>query len=174
MKTKQILTLLLFLTGTLPGLAQQDPVERLFEKYAGKEGYTSVYISSKMFRMFSDADIYDPEFTDLMKSLKSIRILTQDDVNDPDEKEAFYNEMFRSLPHHTYEELMTVTEPGQKVTFLVREQQGRISELIMIVGGKNSENVLIDIRGDIDMKKIAGLSKIMDLRGMDKLDRLEK
>ena len=174
MKTKKVTLFLLLITITLQALSQGDPVKQLFDRYAGKEGYTTVYISSKMFSMFSQADIDDPEFNTLMKNLKSIRILAQDEGAGRTEKVDFYKEVIGKLPPEEYEELMTVTEPGQKVKFLVKEENGKIAELLMVVGGSNTENVLIDIRGNIDLKQIAQLSKIMDIEGLEELDKLEE
>jgi len=174
MKTKKAtLFLLLLITITLQAFAQGDPVKQLFDRYAGKEGYTTVYISSKMFSMFSQADINDPEFNELMKNLKSIRILAQDEGAGRTEKADFYKEVVSGLSTEEYEELMTVTEPGQKIRFLVKEEKGKISELLMIVGG-DSDNVLIDIRGNINMKQISQLSKAIHINGLEKLDELEK
>jgi len=170
MKTKSVTLLLLLILFAVQGFAQKDPVERLFEKYNGKEGYTTVYISSKMFSMFSQADIEDPEFNALMKNLKDIRILAQDekDGKSPD----FFEMIDRELPKDEYEELMTVTEPGQKVKFLVKEENGKIAELLMVVGG-GGDNVLIDIRGNIDLKQISQLSKAIKIDGLDELEKLK-
>ena len=170
MKTKSVTLLLLLILFAVQGFAQKDPVERLFEKYNGKEGYTTVYISSKMFSMFSQADIEDPEFNALMKNLKGIRILAQDekDGKSPD----FFEMVSRELPKDEYEELMTVSEPGQKVKFLVKEENGKIAELLMVVGG-GGDNVLIDIRGNIDLKQISQLSKAIKIDGLDELEKLK-
>jgi outer membrane lipoprotein-sorting protein len=173
MKTKRVTLFLLLIIMAVQGFSQKDPVERIFEKYGGREGYTTVYISSKMFSMFSEADIEDPEFNELMKNLKSIRILAQDEGAGRTEKADFYKEVVSGLSTEEYEELMTVTEPGQKIRFLVKEEKGKISELLMIVGG-DSDNVLIDIRGNINMKQISQLSKAIHINGLEKLDELEK
>ena len=169
MKATKTLIVLLWLAALNPAFGQKDPVERLFEKYAGKEGYTTVYISSKMFSMFSGAGIDDPEFNDLMKNLKSIRILSEDDHSKAD----FYREVIDALPAGEYEELMTVTEPGQKLKFLVKEKEGKVVELLMVSGG-GGDNVLIDIRGDINMKEIAQLSKAIHIDGLEELDKLKE
>jgi len=173
MKTKRVTLFLLLIIMAVQGFSQKDPVERIFEKYGGREGYTTVYISSKMFSMFSEADIEDPEFNELMKNLKSIRILAQDEGAGRTEKTDFYKEVVSGLSTEEYEELMTVTEPGQKIRFLVKEEKGKISELLMIVGG-DSDNVLIDIRGNINMKQISQLSKAIHINGLEKLNELEK
>lgn len=173
MKTK----LFLLMAGMLmvPALtrAQKDPVDRLFEKYSGKEGYTTVYITSKMFSLFSEANVDDPEFNDLVNNLKSIRILATDDANLTDKNVNFYDEVMNDLPVDEYEELMVVQEKDQKLKFLVKEQDGRITELLLVAGG-GGDNTLIDIRGNIDLKKVAEISKMINIEGLEELENVDK
>jgi len=57
MKTN-ILKLSLVLMVCMPLMlsAQKNPMDILFEKYAGREGFTSVAISKDLFLMFNDID----------------------------------------------------------------------------------------------------------------------
>lgn len=57
--------------------SQNTPLDELFDKYSGKEGITSVYITSYMFGMFADMETNDPEFDELVKNLKGIKIWLQ-------------------------------------------------------------------------------------------------
>ncbi|NOY37626.1 MAG: DUF4252 domain-containing protein [Chlorobi bacterium] len=173
MKTRMFI----FLAGMLliPAItqAQKDPVDRVFEKYAGKEGYTTVYITSKMFSLFSEANVNDPEFNDLVNSLKSIRILASDDSGTLDPSVNFYDEIMKDLPVDEYEELMVVQDKNQKLKFLVKEKDGRIAELLLVVGG-GGDNALIDIRGNIDLKKVAEISKMINVQGLDELEKIDE
>ncbi len=72
-----------------------------------------------------------------------------------------------------YEEVMVVKDEGSNVRFLIRRQGGKIAELFLVVGG-NDDNVAISIEGDIDMKSISKLSKVMNIEGMDKLNSIDK
>ncbi|MCD6201640.1 MAG: DUF4252 domain-containing protein [Bacteroidales bacterium] len=155
----------------VPVFAQKDAVDQLFDKYGGKDGYTTVYITSKMFSMFSEAQLDDPEFNKMMNNLKSIRILATDDNAPSQEKVNFYDEIMKSLPVKEYEELMVVQQKDQKVKFLMKEKDGKVIELLLVVGGKD-DNAVIDIRGIIDMKEIAQLSKAINVSGMEELQKL--
>ena len=44
------------------------------------KGFTTVYISSRMFSLIAQADLDDEELQEIMNNLKSIRILTVDEV----------------------------------------------------------------------------------------------
>ncbi|MCD4709429.1 MAG: DUF4252 domain-containing protein, partial [Bacteroidales bacterium] len=73
-----LIMLTLFATG------QNTAVDKVFDKYSGKEGYTTVYISSFMFNLLSNIETDDPEYNEFKKAtsgIKSIKILTQDGGN---------------------------------------------------------------------------------------------
>jgi hypothetical protein len=79
----------------------------------------------------------------------------------------------KELPQTEYKELMVVKEKGQDLKFLVKDSNGRIVELLLIIGGEQ-DNALICIQGDdIDLKKINGLSKSMNIQGLEKLDKID-
>jgi len=152
--------------------AQNNPVDELFNKYSGKEGITTVYISSKMFSLFANLDSKDQELNDMMSKLKSIRILTVEDTL-TNMNLNFYSELNKKTDFFSYEELMTVKEGNNVTKFLIKETGKTISELLIISGGQGG-NTLISIRGDLDMKNISGLSKTMGIQQLESLDKLDK
>jgi len=175
MKTKVKTGLLVlgtwFLAASL--FAQRDPVDRLFEKYAETEGFTTVYISPKMFSLFSQVDQEDKDIQELMGGLKSIRILASDDAVKKNTDINFFKEVMKDLPKDKYEELMVVKNSDQNLKFLVREENGKVVELLM-VGGGNGNNVLISIRGNIDMKNISRISKALNVEGLENLEKMDE
>lgn len=170
---KKSIAMLLLLVVTIVTMAQKHPVDKLFEKYAGKEGFTTVLISSKMFSLFSNLETDDEEFDDLMNSLKSIRILATDNDVELDKNINFYDEIMKELKVSEYEELMVIQEKDQNVKFLIREVDGKIVELLLVSGGRDG-NALISIKGDIDLKNISKLSKSMNVEGLEDLEKIDK
>jgi hypothetical protein len=169
MKKVIVNLIILLIPGML--LAQRTPVDELFDKYSGKEGFTSVYITSYMFSMFTDVETDDPEFDELMKNLKAIKILATDETYNGNAN--FYKEIIDKLPMDQYKELMVIKEKDQDVKFLVNEKDGKIIELLLIAGGKD-ENALISIQGNIDLKNISKLSKSMQIEGLEHLEEIDK
>lgn len=151
--------------------AQTTAVDKLFDRYSEKDGFTTVYITQYMFSMFKDVKTEDKDFDELVKSLKSIRILAVDNANPP-KGINFFTEIMKDLPVKEYKELMVIKEKGQDVRFLVKENNGKISELLLIAGGK--DNALISIQGNIDLKSIAQLSKTMKIQGMEQLGKMQQ
>ena len=105
MKRTIALVVLLLSAGML--FAQKSPVDKLFDRYAGKEGYTSIFISEYMFTLFANLNEADKEFQDVVKGLSGIQILATDKQNlDVD----FHKEVMKELPANDYKELMVIRE----------------------------------------------------------------
>ena len=177
---KKVVVLLLCSMITVTLAAQVSPVDKLFDKYAGQEGYTMVYITKYMFSMFAqlndkESDKDAEELGKVLGKLDNIKILAVDDEASIKGKVNFYDEIMKELPRNEYNELMVVKEKDSDVVFLAREVKGVIVELLLIAGGtSNSDNVLISIQGVIDLENIAKISKGLGIEGMKSLEELEK
>ena len=169
---KKIITALLLvaLAGTI---SAQSAIDRIFDKYAGQDGYTTVLINSFMFKFLSNIETSDPDYESFKKAtqgIESIRILTQDGAGSA----AFGKELLQILPRDEYEELMVVKESDEEVVFLVKEEGDQIVEFLLIVSGNGDEDALIAITGNIDLESISSLTSGMDLPAMDNLEGLEE
>jgi hypothetical protein len=158
--------------------AQNAPVDALFDKYAGKDGFTTVYISKYMFNMFRSEDVEDKdadELNQVLGKLNSIKILTVEDPSLIGKGLNFYDEIMDELPRDQYNELMVVKDKDSDVVFLAREDKGVIVELLLIAGGsEGSDNVLISIQGQIDLETIGKLSKSLNIEGMESLEEIDE
>jgi hypothetical protein len=156
--------------STVIAFSQTSPADKLFEKYADKDGITTVSISKYMFSLFANKNTENNDnFQKVINGLESIRILTVDDsilnltIN-------FYKEIIDEFPKDKYKELMSVKGKNQDLKMLIRENNGTITEFLMIGGGKN--NMLICITGKINLASLAELSKNMNIEGLDNLEKL--
>jgi len=157
---------------TLLAMGQKSAVDKVFDKYSGKEGYTTVYISSFMFNMLSSLETDDPEYNEYKKAISginSIKILAQEG----NKSVAFGKELLEMLPRSEYKEMMVVKDEGEDVLFLAHEENGKITEFLLIVSG-GGEDALIAIQGDIDLESIAHLASGLDMPGMEKLEDIDK
>lgn len=174
MKKIFLLLIVILTAGTLH--AQHSAVDRLFEHYSGAEGFTTVSISKAMFEMLARLDTTSADQKELKQTitnLTGIRILAVEDPAKVPEGFNLYKEVMKDVRNLPYEELMVVREDGKDVKFLVQKNGKKISELLLLVGGPQ-ENVAISIQGDIDLKNIAGLSKMMNISGMEELDNVKE
>ena len=173
MKTITLLAGFLFMTV---GAMSQSIMDKLFDKYSGAEGYTSVYISKYMFDMFrsDETDVKTQEdMEQIISKLNCIKILVTDDDPATPAPVDLYQEIMKLIPSSPYKEIMVVKEKDQNIKFFAREEKNKVVELLMTIGGKD-ENVLISIQGDIDMKNISKLAKTMNIEGMENLEKIEE
>jgi hypothetical protein len=168
---KKLILFILLSALSLSAFCQKSPVDELFERYDGKDGFTSVYISSKMFSLLARIDTEDEEFRNLVTRIKSIRILSIDSAKNVSGLN-FSSELLPKLNRTGFEELMTVREEDGEVRFMIREVGGKIAELVMVTGGRGSS--VVSIRGDLDLKTIASLSDSMGIEELEGLDKVEK
>jgi len=172
---KRLFFIICFIGFTTAVFSQNKSIDRVFDKYAGQEGFTTVYISKYMFSMFANLDEVEDEDMDEVQQvfgkLTGIKILASEDGSP--EGINFYDEIMKDLPRNEYEELMVVKDSESDVIFLAREEGGVIVELLLIVSG-DDDNALIAITGEIDLNTISKLSKAMNIDGMEELENLEE
>lgn len=168
MKTLFSLAIAMFIS--FASFAQVDAIERFFKDYQEDQNFTVVYVSPKMFQMVSKATDggTDQELAAIVKDLKGLRILTTE-VN-PDK---IYKEANKRLNIKEYEELVTVRDKDSNVRFVTKETNGMISELLLLVGGKD-DFVMMSFVGNIDLNKISKLAKKLDIDGAEHLEKVNK
>lgn len=173
MKRQFLLVAAFFLTLIIHG--QKSAIDQMFDKYAEKDGFTVVTISGRMFNLLGNMESENKDADNIISKLSSIQILTVEDslLN---KNLNFYSELNKKLDLLVYEELMVVKEGKDMTKFLVRQKGDRISELLVITGGP-SANSIISIKGEFNLKNISDLSRSMDikeLQGLEKMDKNEK
>jgi len=145
--------------------AQNKPIDKLFKKYYGKEGFTTVLVSEDMFEVISNMEKEKGEFEGTLGKIKRIRVIAQED--EADVEGVNFMEELKGLEFDEYKELVVVKEADQEVMVLAKEEDGKIRELLVLVGGK--DNVLVSVEGNFTMDDLEALG---DLDGLDKLDHI--
>jgi len=165
------------LLGLFAATNAQSIIDKIFDKYSGTEGFTTVYISKYMFDMFRTDETNaagEEDINKVLSKLNCIKIIATDDDPATPVPANLYQEIMKILPSSDYKEMMVVKEKDQDVKFMAKENKGKVVELLLIVNGKDN-NVLISIQGDeIDMKNISKLTKGMNIEGMENLDKIEE
>jgi hypothetical protein len=132
--------------------------------------FSRVYISPKMMQMAggflksggADTDQEAKELGELISNVRGIRILNADQLDGLN----LYNEAMGVLVKNKYEDLMDVADKNFKTKFMIREEQGRIKELLMI-SGSNENFTLLSMLGDFTYKDLNILADKTNIPGMD-------
>jgi hypothetical protein len=130
----------------------QKSIDALFEKYANKDGFTTLTINGNLLKM---AGCLGEDENSMPADVTEIRILAQEDGNM--KVENFYDVVIKDIDLSLYEEFMRVKETNQDVRMLVRTEGNMFKEFLLISGGE--DNALIQIKGSMSMdeaKKFSG------------------
>lgn len=129
--------------------SQNHTFDKVFERYADKDGFLTVKFSNLPAEML-DASAQDPDL-----KINSLRILTiQDEALN--KRMNFYSEIVPGIDRSGYEDLMSVKHNGKNSILLCKKDSKRITEVLFVSGGDN--NVLIEVTGSMSLeqaKKIA-------------------
>ncbi|HET7178848.1 MAG TPA: DUF4252 domain-containing protein [Chryseosolibacter sp.] len=150
----------------------QDVISKFFSKYQQDESFTNVNISSKMFGLFTQMDAESPEDKEVLEAiskLKGLRILAKENARNSRE---LYKEALSLIPKN-FEELMSVRDKDKDMKFMIDENGGKISEMLMVLGG-NEEFMIMSIFGEIDLKQISRIGSKMNIKGLENLKNMDK
>ena len=160
---KRLLLTLVLLIPLLVMAQDNSPIDKLFNKYANKDGFTTVNISGKLLSFASKLDDSKSDEASMLEKISGIRILSVED-KELNKGLNFYKELDADgfFKNNKYESLMEVTDKDQVVRFYGRSgEKGKLSELLLVVGG--NDNTLISIRGVINPDDISKLTGSLDL-----------
>jgi len=152
--------------------AQKDIVSAVFDKYTGVDGFTTVSITGDMLNLFAQAEEQRRDTTFTSK-LTEVKILALEKSCDQPAKLDLRTEVYDKLDKSAYKEMMTVKQNDEDVIILAKELKGRITELLIIVGGQD-ENALIQVKGDMLLSEMADMAGQYQMKGFEQLKKLEK
>lgn len=180
---KKIVLLVVAIGLGLGGFAQNF-VEEFEKRYADEENFTTVNISAKMFKLIAAvAEVsaeqkgqlkveIDGEEADLFQTISKLTGMKV--LSAKKDGEKYYEAAVAALSKNrsAYEELMSVKEGKEWVRGYVREENGRIPELVMVIW-KPKEFTLIGFTGDIDLKEISKVAKMVNVKGAEQLEKID-
>jgi len=155
---KKTIILILSICVASSAFSQMKSLDELFDKYAEKEGFNTVLISKYMFDMFAKnaSSSNDPEeLKQSMEGLEFIKILSVED-SVLNTQINFFDDLGKDFSFKGYNVLMSINNASEKVKMLVKEDDGKLSEFVMITGGES--NTLIYIKGTINLQSISQIS----------------
>jgi hypothetical protein len=161
------ISLLFGMTSSL--FAQDDAISSFFSHHMEDDRFSRVYISPKMMKMAggflkSTGDIPDEEaqkLGELISKVNGIRILSGEKVDGP----KLFSDAMNTLDRNRYEELMDVKDKDSTVKFMVREENNRIREFLMLTGSKDSFT-LLSLLGSFTYEDLNTLADKTNIPGM--------
>jgi Domain of unknown function (DUF4252) len=152
--------------------AQNDAIAKFFTKYQNDETFSQVTISGKMFSMMANITGDTEEEKAMINSIskiKGLKILSKSEARDSRE---LYKEAVSMIPANSFEELMSIRDKDKDMKFFTKEAGGKISELVMVMGG-NEEFMVLSLFGEIDLKDISKIGKSVNIDGLENLEKVK-
>jgi hypothetical protein len=168
MKKIIALTIILIIGGAAIS-AQTLQTELLYQKYRGQEGVLSVWIPGIALKLAASIADLDCEEDELLRSIKSVRVLTIED-NDLYPGVNFAKEANITPGREGYQVLVQVQDGAEDVLILGRERQGKLKDILILVGGE--DNVMVHIKGRINADLISSLARVAGLEEIELLGQL--
>lgn len=161
-------------------LNAQSPIDKIYEKYSGQDGFTAVNFTKEMFQMIQEMNIGDTSNGDIknvkqiVDQLTGVKVLMYKfDSTGVSKAVSIYNEMAGAYSSTSYKDLMTVQEGRQYVRFMTKQESGgKINEFVMLLKDKNEVGA-ISLTGHIDLASISKMSKFMNIKEMDNLKKIK-
>jgi hypothetical protein len=172
-----LITAALLLAGST--LMAQNSMDKIFEKYNGQDGFTTVNFSKEMFQMFQQMapskDSSAQQVKDMLSQLTGLKVLMFNfDSTQMVKAVSVYNEFASAFPSSTFKELMTVQEGRKQLRFLTKQDgAGKISELVMLIKDKDEVGV-ITLSGNIELATISKLTSTLHVEGMENLEKVKE
>ena len=160
---KKLFTSTLILAFSITLLAQPAELDRLYYQYKGEEGVVALKIPGFVMKLAGAIADLDHDEKALLKSLRSVTVLTIEEM-DLYPGVNFTEEINFSNTDKHYQLLMEVHDADEDVIIAAREKNGKLRDLIVVVGG--DENVLVHVRGRMDsdlLENLAGVAGVDEL-----------
>jgi len=166
---KKLIKLLFVLVIVSPLIlsAQQTKVDKLFEKYSGESGFYYLNLETDMFSMIEEED---GSKTD--SKIVYLKMLTfKESENASKGASKIYSEFKKAFDNDVYKGLIDVNSSGEKVDMKVKKEDGKVSEIIIVIFDK-TETMLVSASGNFDFKKLATLKQIENCKRLGSLQKL--
>ncbi len=144
--------IVLTITATL--VYGQKSIDDLFDRYAGRDGFTTVTINGNLLKLAHCLGEND-EKDAFPLNITEIRILAQEDSSI--KVENFYNSVIKDIDLKNYDEFMRVKKSDQDLRMLVRSEGNKFKEFLLIAGGES--NALIQVKGNMTYEEAKKFSK---------------
>lgn len=160
---KKVLISAVALLFTVTIVAQPAGYHRVYQTYRGEKGVVSIYVPGFLLKFAGLVADLDHQERQLLRCLRSVTVLSIEDterypgVN-------FVMEMDHSRMKGDYNLMLELHEDGEDVIIAAREKRGKITDLIVVIGGE--ENTLVHIRGRM---KSDLLEELADVSGLKQL-----
>lgn len=133
----------------------------IYHTYKGEEGVVAIHIPGFLLKFAGRCAGLDNDEMQLVRCLKSVSVLTIED-NHLYPGVNFTEEVDLGQMKGNYQVMLEVHDGDEDVIIAAREKHGKITDLIVVVGGE--ENVLVHVRGRMESDLLEQLAKVSGVK----------
>ena len=155
------------------GFSQEDVITKYFSEYERRDDFTTIIITSKMFQLIAQIPESEDEedVMNVIRKLNGLKILTSSEYPG---REELSREAVKIISDKGFEELMIIKEGEEEIKFLIHEDDGHISEFVMLIAeDDDGDFFLMTMTGNLQLEDISKLSKTLDIDGFEHLDKVD-
>ena len=161
----KLTTIFIFIWINL-SVSAQDIVKTFIDKYGKDDNIEIITIGKKMIETLYSLNSDNPELTEAIKGLETIRIIFSHDM---DLNKEYYDSAQKLLSSSKrMKEYFSMSENNSKLLIMVRESRKSIKELILLSEQRDGFN-LISISGSINLDVLLNYSEGLNIRELEQL-----
>jgi hypothetical protein len=171
---KKILFTTLFLISLIFGAFSQA-IDKFHEKFRDDSKYLSISLESGLLKLLSNIQTEDKDTDEFLRAMAGINKINvyRIDRNESSFDENSFSDFKKDIRKEKYEELMVVRDGTAHLDFMIRENKGKISDLVMMVDDKD-EFLLLTLSGEIDLAMISKISDSLEIDGAEHLKKIDE
>ncbi|MEN0003261.1 MAG: DUF4252 domain-containing protein [Bacteroidota bacterium] len=150
---QKLIVVILFALFSQGLLAQSNAIDALIDKYESREEVSTLNLQGWLFNLVANADD-DEETTGVSAKINHIQLMVMDEQNlvSPKEMKRFKSAIYKDQ----YEPLFQIREEKNLVEFLLREEGDLITDVLILVSGKE-DFVLLNLSGQLKFSDLNDL-----------------
>ncbi len=145
--------------------AQNNFISEYYADYEKDPTFNTMNVSSKTFSLFTDIetnDLDEQKVLGAIAKLDGVKVVNKQKAENGLE---LYNEAEETIVNdERYEELIRVNTQDENFVFMIREEEEVVKEFTIIAGG-SKEFLMATLYGEIDLKNISRLTKVIQKQG---------
>ncbi|MDR0995281.1 MAG: DUF4252 domain-containing protein [Tannerella sp.] len=131
--------------------------EKLFDKYAGMDKVSSVYISKNMFNMMPALGDIGLALTNMKGKIESLQVLSTERADQIPQM----RKDFSSLVKSDMQELMRVRDGASRTTFYAEMDGDKVKNLLMLADTDSSYTV-VQVKGDFTLQDVQKMGESVE------------
>ncbi|MCL1933358.1 MAG: DUF4252 domain-containing protein [Candidatus Azobacteroides sp.] len=149
----------------------QDIIASFMDKHGKDDNLEVVTIGKKMMEMICTLTSDNPNLTEAIKGLETIRIISSkdEDLN----KEYYHSAQALLSKSKGFEEFFSMSEENKELMVMIKESKGDIKELILLLEQPDGFN-LISISGTINLDDLVNYSKGLNIKELNQLSSVKR